>query len=297
MGNLLILLVCICLIQFFYLRALRRQLKEWLHDLKEIRKSPKEKLFTRKKGILSDITFELNNILKENQEQILQLKKADLANKQVLTNLSHDVRTPLSSLIGYLEALQNGLADDPEKYTEISYQKALALKDTIDMLFEWCKITSKEQQFQMIPEDINELTRQIIIDWLPVLEKEKISLKVDLSNDEWMIRIDCMAYKRILNNLIQNAIYHGKCSAICVETKNRAGKVSIYVSNNGIPIPKDQLPYIFDRLYKCDSARSGTGSGLGLAIAKELALEMNGIIEARSSDARGTTFILFFPAV
>lgn len=290
-----IVLIVICFIQFFHIRTLHKQLSEWLNDLKGIHKSPNEKLFIQKNGILSEITFELNDILNDYQKQIAQLKKADIANKQILTNLSHDVRTPLASLIGYLEALNHNMADNPKEYVEISYQKSLALKSLIDLLFEWCKISSNEQQYHLLPADVNELTREVIIDWLPIMEKKNITLKVHISEDELTINIDCIAYKRIINNLIQNAIHHGNCSIITIHIETKNTKICISVSNNGTLISKEKLPYIFERLYKCDDARLETGSGLGLAIAKELVNAMNGIIDVDSSSTQGTTFTIFFP--
>lgn len=290
----IVILLCICLLQLIYIKRMHRQLEEWLSDLKEIHSSPYQKLFTTNKGILSDITFELNGILSDNRKQIGQLKKADTANKQMLTNLSHDVRTPLASLIGYLEVLDNDLADNPKEYIKISYQKALVLKNLIDMLFEWCKISSDEQQYRILLQDVNELTREIIIEWIPIMEKKNIELKTDISDDEFLINIDDVAYKRIINNLIKNAVYHGNCSIISVNIKKKKNVISIYVSNNGVPIPQDKLPFIFERLYKCDDARSESGSGLGLSIARELVLAMGGEIKVTSS-MQETVFTIHFP--
>ncbi|MCM1100235.1 MAG: HAMP domain-containing histidine kinase [Clostridium sp.] len=290
----IVVLFGICLLQLIYIKRMRRQLKEWLSDLKEIHGSPCQKLFTVNKGILSDITFELNGILSDDQKQIGQLKKADMANRQMLTSLSHDVRTPLASLIGYLEALDNDLADNPKEYIKISRQKALALKNLTDMLFEWCKISSDEQQYRVMQQDVNELTREILIEWIPIMERKKVELKTDIPDDEFLIDIDDAAYKRIINNLINNAIYHGNCSVISVSVIKKETVISISVSNNGVPIPQDKLPFIFERLYKCDDARSETGSGLGLSIAKELVLAMDGEIKVTSS-MQETVFIIDFP--
>lgn len=289
-----ILLACICLAQFLHIKTTNKQLKEWLDDLKEIRQNPQQKLFVKKNGILSDITFELNALLADNQKQIAQLKKADAANKQILTNLSHDVRTPLASLTGYLEALSSQLADVPEEYLAITYQKALSLKSLIDMLFEWCKLSANEQTYHLLPEDINELTRETIIDWLPLLEKEHIELKADLSDEEWIVILDPAAYKRIVNNLIQNAISHGNSAVIKIQARIETEEIIVKISNDGTPIPEDKLPYVFDRLYKCDEARSQTGSGLGLTIARELVLAMGGTISV-ASDTHETVFTLLFP--
>lgn len=292
----IVTLFCICLLQLIYIKQMRGQLKEWLSDLKEIHNSPYQKLFTVKRGIVSDITFELNAILSDNQKQMRQLKKADIANKQMLTDLSHDVRTPLASLIGYLEALDHGLADNQKEYVQTSYQKALALKNLIDMLFEWCKISSDEQQYRVSLQDVNELTRETIIEWIPIMENKKIELKANISDDEFLINVDGAAYKRVINNLINNAVSHGNCSIISISIEKQETRVCICISNNGMPIPQDKLPFIFERLYKCDDARLEAGSGLGLSIARELVLAMDGIIEVTSS-MQETVFTIAFPKI
>ncbi len=295
MKLMIVLFTFVCILQFICIWNFRKQAGELLIELKEIKKNPMQKLFTNKKGIFASIKFELNSILQDNQNQLFELKKADTANRQILTNLSHDVRTPLASLLGYLEALHNNSADNTKEYIHVSYQKALSLKSLIDMLFEWCKINSNEQQYKMIYYDINELTRTIMIDWLQFLEKNKVSLYVNIAEEEWFILIDKAAYKRILNNLIQNAVQHGKCSSIKIESTIIQNKISITIHNDGKAIPTEKLPYIFERLYKCDSTRSQIGTGLGLSITKELVTAMKGRINVTSSSENGTSFILNFP--
>ena len=287
--------ICVCIFQFIYIWKLHKQAEELLRELKEIRLNPLQKLFTQKKGIFANIKYEVNGMLQDNQEQLFELKKADTANKQILTNLSHDVRTPLASLLGYLEALHNNSADDTKEYIHISYQKALSLKALIDTLFEWCKINSNEQNYEMDSYDMNELTRAIMIDWLQLLERNNVSQDVNISEEEYIALIDRAAYKRILDNLIQNAIQHGKCSTISIDSTIIQNEISITIFNNGNTIPEQKLPYIFDRLYKCDPTRSERGTGLGLSITKELVTVMKGRIDVTSSSEYGTSFILYFP--
>lgn len=179
----------------------------------------------------------------------------------------------------------------------VAYRKANDLKSYVDMLFEWFKLNSKEQQFHFDTVDINELTREIIIEWLPGLEKENIEVRAQISDDDLLISTDSMAYKRIINNLIQNAIHHGHCTCISIIVEPRIEKVLITVINDGSHIPPEQLPYIFDRLYKGDHARSGKGSGLGLAITKELAEALHGEINVTSSQTLGTCFQVTLPAL
>lgn len=294
--SILCILCVLCVGQAVYIRRVHRQLSEWLDYLKQVRNAPELKNFMKDKGILAEINYEMNDILEENRKQFIRLAKAEEANKQILTNLSHDVRTPLASLIGYLEALEQGRVKtgSQKEYVQIAYRKALNLKELVDTLFEWFKINSKEQEYQIKEYDVNELTRQILIGYFPIIQKENITLEVHISEEEWFLLLDKTAYERILDNLIGNALKHGKCSKLMFSTQKNEGMVTIEIANNGITIPKEDMPYLFERLYQCDAARSQNGNGLGLAIAKELVSAMQGEITARSFEGE-TAFCLTFP--
>lgn len=291
------ILFCLCIGQFLYIRRMKKQEQDWLNILRSIQRGERDKLFAKGNGQIADISYELNKIIDTNLIQITQLKKADEANKQILTGLSHDVRTPLASLLGYLEALLKGSLDEVEKqeYLEVAFRKANDLKAYVDMLFEWFKLSSNEQQSVFETVDLNEETREVIIEWLPVLEQSKISLVVNIGDEDVPVSIDRMAYSRILNNLMQNAIRHGHCTQISITITQDVNTVLISVANNGQTIPEDQLPHIFERLYKGDHARTGKGSGLGLAITKELVANLRGEISVSSSQNEGTKFLISLP--
>lgn len=292
-------LCILCIAQAVYIHRVNRQLSDWLDYLRSIKNAPWRKNFTKGRGVLPAINYEINSILDENRKQLVKLAKAEDANRQILTNLSHDVRTPLASLTGYLEELDQGRVSGKERqeYVHVAYRKSQDLKNLVDILFEWFKISSKEQEYQMREYDVNELTRQIIIGYLPLLEKENIRLEIQIPEEEWYLLLDKTAYERILGNLFGNALKHGKCSVIMIGIqKNEGGSgdmAIIEIANNGVMIPETEMPYIFDRLYKGGS-RSQNGSGLGLAIAKELAAAMQGNITALSRQGR-TSFYLHFP--
>ena len=141
---------------------------------------------------------------------------------------------------------------------------------------------------------MNELTREILIRQLPVLEEEGISISVSIPEEEWMVLLDEVAYERILQNIFQNARKHGKCARLNIQIRKEEGRIEVAVSNDGAEIPAEELPFIFERMYKGNGARSGTGSGLGLSIVKELTKSMSGEITVESRRGQ-TTFFLRFP--
>ncbi len=292
-----ILLVFICIGELFYILHIRNQLTKWLDFLKSVHQAPERNFFVKGNGILADINYELNSILENSRKQFVKLQKAETASKQLLTNLSHDVRTPLASLIGYLESLDSQTAKEQTEYIHVAYRKALDLQEFVDALFQWFKLTSHEQLYQMKVCDINELTREVLIEHIPILEKMQISFSVNIPDDECFIKIDKMAYARIINNLLSNAIKHGKCSLIEIKIQENKDHALVLVSNNGIAIADNELPFIFERLYKCDASRLESGNGLGLAIVRELTNAMSGEITVQSIQDGMTTFYLTLPLI
>ena len=285
------------LVLFVYLRRERNQQKEWLAQLKQFHAGDQERLFCKQTGNSAEIAFELNRIVGENQEEIRQYKRADQANRMLLTSLSHDVRTPLASLLGYLEALEKGGLSEFEtkEYISVANRKAGDLHQFTDTLFDWFKLNSQEQQFQMVDLDINELTRETLIEWIPVFEQSEVEFVLDIPESENVVSLDRLAYTRIINNLLQNALNHGQCSKISITVKKEENFTGIDIGNNGHAIPAAQLPYIFDRLYKGDVSRTNRGSGLGLAIVNELVHGLGGDIRVTQSDEVETIFRLTFP--
>lgn len=292
-----IILMLVCMGEFLYICRIRRQMVQWLAFLKSLHKAPGGNAFVKGKGILADINFELNSVLKEGRRQLQRLQREENANQQLLTDLSHDVRTPLASLTGYLESLDSKSTKEQEEYIHVAYRKALDLQELIDMLFQWFKLASDEQRYQMQTLDINELTREILIEFIPVFEKKQVSFSAAIPDDEWFVKIDKMAYGRILNNLLSNAIKHGGCSLIEIAIERRKDRVLVLVSDNGAGIPQKEVPFLFERLYKCDPSRAESGNGLGLAIVRELTNAMSGEIRVQSIQGEKTTFFLELPLI
>ncbi|WP_442600582.1 sensor histidine kinase [Paenibacillus sp. KN14-4R] len=255
------------------------------------------KIFAHGKGVSTEISYKINHIVEQYQHQILEFERSAQSNKQLLTSLSHDVRTPLTSLLGYLDALHQKLVhgEERDEYIEIAKHKAYDLKNFVDTLFEWFKLDSKERIFTFEQLDINELTRELIIGWMPLLEMKKMKVDIDISEHEWRLLLDKDAYKRMINNLIQNALTHSGGDFLKLSLVQRDHHIVLKVTDNGKGIPKEKLPYIFDRLYKCDDSRSLQGSGLGLSIVKELVHAHNGTIKALSLPYEMTTFIVSLP--
>lgn len=255
------------------------------------------RVLARENDLTQQICYDLNDIAIDNQARLVQQKQAQRSYKRLMTSLSHDVKTPLASLVGYLEAVENGLVSGAEKeaYIHVAASKAHRLGDFVTALFEWVKLDAGEQIFHFEEMDVNELSRSILADWVPVFENSRLDYDIVIPDTDCLLRIDVNAYTRILNNLLQNVMVHSGASRIrfCIDEDGE--HVFISVADNGQGMAAEDLPHIFERMYQCDQARSAQGNGLGLSIAKELVTAHKGTIKAVSTPGEGTTFWITLP--
>ena len=280
------------------LRRVQGQLsiiEEALEDIKS--GNLNRRMLAKKNDMTRKICYGINDIAMNSQTQLIKQKQSEQAYKRLMTSISHDVKTPLASLVGYLEAIECKIVAGEEKdeYVHVAFEKANYLKHFVENLFEWVKLDSGEQIFHFEVLDLNELSRNIIVDWISVLENSNFDYAFDIPETEYLMRIDANAYSRILNNLLQNALIHSKGSKISFHIFENDLQVKITMTDNGKGISPDHLPHIFERMYQCDQSRSAGGNGLGLSIVKELVTAHKGKITVDSTPNNGSTFTLLFP--
>lgn len=284
----------------FVIRRVKAQINGMLDALEDIKAgNGNRRILSATDEFTASIAYEVNDIVSSYEKELSSFRQAEEVNKQLMTSLSHDVRTPLTTLIGYLDAAHKGIVTgkDKDEYVEIARRKAHDLKEYIDVLFDWFKLNSDEFVLLIDPVEAVELTRNILIDWIPIFEDKQIDYSIDIPEQPFRVRLDPDAYMRALNNLIQNVIVHSHADKINISLSNQDGNMKIVVADNGVGIEKDDLKHIFERLYKCDKGRSEKGSGLGLSIVHQLVEKMNGTITAESTPGNGTMFALYFPLV
>ena len=170
-----------------------------------------------------------------------------------------------------------------------------AYKRLMTSLFEWVKLDAGEQLFHFEYFDLNELSRNIMADWVAVLENSNFEYEIEIPETEYSIRIDPNAYTRILNNLLQNVIVHSKGNQIILSILENQDYAVITVKDNGIGISSVDLPHIFKRMYQADHSRSVRGNGLGLSIVKELVSAHKGKITVASTPGSGAEFTITLP--
>ena len=270
-------------------------IKDALMDIKS--GNLNRRVLVRESDMTKQICYDINEIAMSSQSRLIQQKQSEQAYKRLMTSLSHDVKTPLASLVGYLEAVESKMVTgaEQEEYIRVAAEKAHHLKEFVTVLFEWVKLDAGEQIFHFELCDLNELSRNIMADWVPLLESHDLTYEIEIPETEYMTRVDSTAYTRILNNLLQNILTHSVASQVSLTVTETEQQAKIVVADNGKGISVSDLPHIFERMYQCDHSRAAKGNGLGLSIAKELVSVHKGTITAASIPGAGTTFTIMLP--
>ena len=280
------------------LHRTRRKLAELRRAVADVRAGNGNRRVLARPGVpAAGLIYEINDIVRGYEGQIAALQAAREANRQLMTSLSHHVRTPLTTLIGSLDAAHRGLLTGQAREDSLAAarRKAHELKEYVDALFDWFKLQSGEFSLQPRPLEAVELTRDLLVDWVPLLEEQGLGYRLDIPEGPFRVELDPDAYRRVLNNLLQNALVHSQARCLTVSLRSRTGALEVQVADDGVGIPAEALPHIFERLYKADASRGSRGSGLGLSIARQLALRMGGSLTAASVPGQGAVFTLRFP--
>ena len=237
---------------------------------------------------LSDIQSKMN-LLKMTSEKNERLAAENEKRKNdLIVYLAHDIKTPLTSMIGYLSLIDE-IKDMPkeqrEKYVNIALEKSYKLEDLINELFDITRFNAETIVLEKEEINLNMMLEQIIEDFYPLLKEIDKEIQY-YANASIVVEGDSDKLYRVFNNLIKNAIHYSTDKVIKIKAEAFGDKVRIIVSNKGKRIPKEKLERLFEKFYRADSSRTSKtgGSGLGLAIAKEIVELHGGNIKAASED-------------
>jgi len=286
-------------------RSILKPLRELQHAAEQIREGNLNFSLQTKRydelGRLSRAFEEMRVQLKHSIE--LRLKEEE-NRKELISNISHDLKTPITAIKGYVEGILDGVANNPEKlnkYMHILYKKSSDLDRLIDELFLYSKLDLNSMPFHFESMALIPFLQDCVGDLSFDLEKRGITLEWDHSgvSDQLAINADREKLKRGLVNIIENSkkFIDKTPGYIRIRTSCTPDIVSLSIEDNGIGIDKLSLPYIFDRFYRADKARNTAygGSGLGLAIAKQIMDAHGATIHADSEPGVGTKITITFP--
>ncbi|MBZ9634403.1 sensor histidine kinase [Clostridium sp. FP1] len=238
-------------------------------------------------GMLAD---NINYMAEELKTKIESERKAEKTKNDLITNVSHDLRTPLTSIKGYLELIKNKKyieENQLDQYANVSYNQAEKLELLINDLFEYTKLANNAVKFDKQNIALNELLDQLIEELVPIFENTTVTISKEFIKEKVIVNVDPNKIARVFENILINAIrYSLRPSAIRVILTVNNGFSLVSIQNKCEKISDDNLSKIFDRFYRVEQSRSSNtgGSGLGLAIAKSMVELQGGFIEAKYAD-------------
>ena len=243
----------------------------------------------------ADMAENLNNMVEELRQLMDKERESERTKNELITNVAHDLRTPLTSIIGYLELLSGPVKLNEEmqkKYLDITYKKSKRLQKLIEDLFGFTKLNYGKIAMRVGQLDIVKLLGQLLEEAYPNFVEKGLSYDLQSNVPAKTINADGNLLARLFDNLIGNAIKYGADGKrVLVQIHAESETVTVSVTNYGYVIPADELPLIFNKFYRVEQSRSSStgGTGLGLAIAKEI-VDMHGGTISVASDLNGTVF-------
>ena len=270
------------------LQKAARNIKEGNLDF-EIRQESDDEI-----GQLCQDFEEMRLRLKANAEEKVQF---DRENKELISNISHDLKTPITAIKGYVEGIMDGVADTPEKidrYIKTIYNKANEMDLLINELTLYSKIDTNRIPYDFATISAKEYFEDCAADLHMELESKGVSFQYNNTMEEdCKVIVDPEQLRRVINNIVSNSLkYMDKPNGrVTMELKDVGDFVQIELGDNGKGIAAKDLPYIFDRFYRTDASRNSSkgGSGIGLSIVKKIVEEHGGNIWATSDEGAGTT--------
>lgn len=289
------ILVCVILYQQFAFRTgTQAKLRAISDKLKEIIEKDSDEqitVFTENKDLM-ELAAQINALLEKYLKIKADYRRSEITSKKMLSNISHDIKTPMTVILGYLEIMQlsETLSDEMLKKVE---RKAQSVMELINQFFTLSKIESGDMDIELSRVDICEICRESVLDFYELLSNKKFYVKVDMPETPIYIQGNKEALQRILFNLISNVIRYGadgKYLGISLRDDDR--NVYVDVTDKGKGIDKAFADSIFDRLFTMEDSRNRNiqGNGLGLTIAQNLAQRLGGTITLESIPHEKTTF-------
>ncbi|MFF2885996.1 sensor histidine kinase [Paenibacillus sp. NPDC057967] len=250
---------------------------------------------------IGDIARDINLASEKLKQAVERGDFAENSKEQLVLNLAHDLRTPLTSVIGYLDFILQGkdlTADQMKHYTSIAFTKSQRLEKLIDELFEITRMNYGKLNIRCEPLDLGELLTQLSEEMYPVFEKNKLTARLSIAPN-LMISGDGDLLARVFENLLSNAVRYGTDGEyIDISGSQEDGQVVIQITNYGRFIPPDEQPHVFDMFFTGDRARTHQegSTGLGLFIAKNIVEQHEGDISVQSDVIR-TAFEVRLPCL
>lgn len=265
----------------------RRQVKKTCRQLAFIRENDTNRKLQREGGFpeLDALRREVSEILEQTRKLNRETMQGETLFKETITNISHDIRTPLTSLDGYFQLLQQE-KDEKERsrYIEIIRERISSLNAMLEELFTYTKLQDKKYELAMEEVDFGKCVYDTVFSFYEEFKEKRIEPEIDFAEGTYYVWGNKDAVRRIVQNVIKNALEHGT-SFITMQLYEEDGRVIFACANRIEYAEQIDTERVFMRFYKADSARTHSSTGLGLSIAKGFAEKMGGRMEAELTDS------------
>lgn len=289
-----VLIIIVLYQQFMFHKGIQKNLMEAASQLEEILDNDSDEkimVFTDQKALM-DLAAQINRLLEKHQKIRVDYQHSQLTSKKMLSNISHDIKTPMTVILGYLEIMQISHADNAEMLTAVEC-KAQKVMELINQFFTLAKLEAGDTNIELSKININECCRENVLEFYELLTQKEILVDVEIPEHSIFVQGNKDALQRILFNLISNGIRYGADGKyLGVSVRSDEKHVFIDITDKGKGIEKAFAKTVFDRLFTMEDSRNREiqGNGLGLTIAKNLTEQLGGELLLESEPNIRTTF-------
>ena len=277
------ILAGIIILQSIIIWKYQRQVKDICRQLAFLMKHDSNMLIHREFGLggIGMLSDRLNDLLELRRKEKRYYQEKETLIADTYTNLSHDIRTPLTSLDGYfqlMEACEN--VEEQRRYLNIIHERIHSLNEMLEELFMFTKLKNESYRLELTSCCINRILKETVFSYYDDWVRREIQPDIQITEEQLYIDGNKQGLSRIIRNVIKNGLDHGE-KKIRIVLKREQNRAVLRISNQVIASEQIDIEHVFDRFYKADAARSKTSTGLGLSIAREFVRRMNGEIGAK----------------
>ncbi|MFB9276184.1 sensor histidine kinase [Cohnella cellulosilytica] len=276
-----------------------RKLNHALNQLNIQSDSPAVELADSSKDELGQLTQHYNSMAHRIRSQFAEIQQFESKRKLLLSNLSHDLRTPLTTMLGCAEMIRTGNYKDAaelQSRAKIILQRCRYMDKLLDQMLDISRQDADDLTLRAADHNLSEIVRKIAVEYIMILDGDQIHLDIEVLDEDIHLSIDASLIERAVRNLMDNAIRYGRDGRyLGLQLTADNHSVNIIVKDKGKGIPPEHQAHVFERFYRVDGGRQGEGLGIGLAIVKEIVEAHQGSVEMSSTPNVETAFRISLP--
>ncbi len=275
--------------------VMRREIRSMSRQLEDLSagRSEKKISLTLVDARLNELATQINENMEIQKQLRIDTRKSEQRLKDSIAGVSHDLRTPLTAIIGYVQMLErSGLSGEQQEKAAVILKKADAMRELVESFFELSVMESGQSELAEEPVNFTNIVSEAVVDFIPRFEAAELEPDVDLGNKSLYIAGDTTALGRIVQNLLSNALKY-TAGRVKVALEERDGEIILTVVNEVRPDTPPDMERIFERFYTGDDCRNSGSAGLGLYIVKLLAEKMQGAVSASLENKMLSVYVVF----